>query len=295
MGKIHRPGFDYTDTTTRNLYKFFLQRDGDSGGITHYNKISFAEAIFQFLNSEEYLNLKNSKNFDLNLDTKVDYTILKINDRANKTLEPLHQLLQKDFTYHNIEFVNYKTTNVDDFFSSRGIKQNWIADLWGLLPTTSPSELAVTASHLVAMEYLIKNNLDQLIVFEDDVILDSNFIGILTNCFKDLPKDYDFLADSTIIPNHQEFCTEERSINIGSNFICKAHLQNSHTGFMLYSKTGAQKILEFYRKYGLICSIDTFLFWLARRGDLDAYTTFYSNKLLYQKDIYDSMVTNKRT
>lgn len=294
MGKIHRGGFDYVDIATRNLYKFLLQREGDAGGIINYNELGFDKTLEQFLNCEEYLNLKKNKNFDLKLDTKLDYTILKINDRANKTLEPLHNLLQNDFTHHNIEFVNYKNTNIDEFFASRNIKNNWIADLWGLSTTTSPSELAVTASHLVAMEYLLEKDLDQIIVFEDDVILDSNFLGILANCLKDLPKDYDFMADSTLLPNYEEFSTEDWPIDAGSKYICKSNLQNAHTGFMLYSKSGAKRILEMYRQYGLMCSIDTFLFWLSRRGSLNGYTTFYSNKLLYQKDIYGSMVTNKR-
>jgi GR25 family glycosyltransferase involved in LPS biosynthesis len=166
--------------------------------------------------------------------------------------------------------------------------------LFGLALTTTASELAVTASHIFAMEYLLENNLDELIVFEDDVILSDNFVNLISQCVNDVPKDYDFLADCTLLPNYEEFSTEEHAIKIDSEFICRAHLQNSHTGFMMYSKKGAKEILDIYKSKGLICAIDTFLFWLNRRGNLNAYTTYYSNRLIKEKDIYGSIVTNNR-
>lgn len=192
--------------------------------------------------------------------------------------------------YHDIKFIDCNVVDVKEFFSSRGIDIHYIGDVFGLSKSFKDGELACAASHIVAMEYLLNNDLDQMVVFEDDIVLDDKFTNIMAACLNDLPSDYDFMSDSSVMPDYQEMSTVEDSIDIGSKFICKAHLQNSHTGFMLYSKAGAKNILELYRKYGFICPIDTFLFWLNRRGDLKAYTTFYTNKLISQKDIYESII-----
>jgi GR25 family glycosyltransferase involved in LPS biosynthesis len=294
MGKIHKHGYDYAGKAINNLYNFLLQREPDKLEYDNYIHHDFNDVVRDFLQSEEYHNLIKNKFLTASLNKKINYTVLKINDRAIDTLKDLHSKLNNVATYHEIKSIDYNLVNIKEFFKKRNISINWLGDLFGLSPTTTDSELAVTASHIFAMEYLLENNLDELIVFEDDVILSDNFVNLIFQCFNDVPKDYDFLADCTLLPNYEEFSTEEHSIKIDSEFICKANLQNSHTGFMMYSKKGAKKILDIYKKKGIICAIDTFLFWLNRRKDLNAYTTYYSNKLIKEKDIYGSIVTNKR-
>jgi hypothetical protein len=290
MGKIHQHDFDYRDVQTKNLYKFYLQREVDIDGKNNYSSVDYSVALECIIKSEEYENLKKYKSSQLTykLNKKLDYTIIKINDRAVKTLELLHQTVNGN--YHNIKFIDYNVVDINNFFSSRNINIHYIGDLFGLSKYFKNGELACAASHIVAMEYLLDNDLEQLMVFEDDIILEDKFKNILPICLKDLPDNYDFMADSSYMPNYQEISTVEDIIDIGSKFICKAYLQNSHTGFMLYSKSGAKNILNLYRKYGFICPIDTFLFWLNRRGDLKGYTTFYSNKLINKKDIYESLI-----
>jgi len=255
MGDLHKHNFDYSDVQTRNLYKFYLQREVDIDGKNNYNSVDYPVALECIIKSEEYENLKKYKSSQLTykLNKKLDYTVIKINDRAVKTLELLHQVVNGN--YHNIKFIDYTVVDINNFFSSRGININYMGDLFGMSKYFKNGELACAASHIVAMEYLLDNDLEQFIVFEDDIILEDKFNNILSICLKDLPNNYSFMADSSDMPNYQEMSTVEDIIDIGSKFICKSHLQNSHTGFMLYSKDGAKNILNLYRKYGYISSI----------------------------------------
>jgi hypothetical protein len=59
---------------------------------------------------------------------------------------------------------------------------------------------------------------------------------------------------------------------------------------MLYSKEGAKNIIEQYKKYGVMCAIDTFLFWMSRRADLKGYTTYHSNRLIKYKDFIGTLI-----
>ena len=295
MGKIHKHGINYHIKALHNLYSVILQRKIDSAGIESYKNSDYVNVIRDLENSAEYFNLINSKTEITTLPKKINYTIIKVNNRADETIKDLHKTLGDQFIYHDMEFVNYKNTDVNQFFSDRNIQINWLADLFGLKPTTSPSELAVAASHIVALEYLLANNLDELIVFEDDSVLNPDFIRVFSNSFNDLPQDYDIMSDTTIFPDYQEISTEDKDIRLDSKYICRAYLQNSCTAFMLYSKKGANKILEYYRKIGLICAIDTYLYWLNRRNDLQIYTTYHSNRLLLDTSIHGTLITNERT
>lgn len=287
MGKIHTHGFNYETTTIRNLYKCILQREVDAEGL-NYRTGNYDAVVEIILNSGEYSNL-DFKSLNSTLNKKINYTVMKVDNRADATIKDIHDLLDDNFIYNEIEFFNYKKSDINKFYSDRGIDMCWMADVFGLSAEPKIGEYACLASHIVALEHLVNNDLDELIVFEDDIILNENFINIFSSCFNDLPKDYDALADSTYIPNYQETSTEVRDILIDSDYISKAYLQNSHTGFIMYSKEGAKKILELFIKYGAIAAIDTYLFWLNRRDSLNIYTTFYNNRLVVQKDIYGSI------
>lgn len=298
MGKVHKSGTNYSALGTNNIYRAFLQREPDVGGFNANSTQPFGSVLSSIRSSPEYnqLCIKKLNNIQLDFNKKINYTIIKIDNRADETTKLIHDTLSNDFIYNDgVEFVNYKIHNINDFYESRGIKINWVGDLFGLKQTTSDSELAITASFIKTLEHTVDNNLDEMIVFEDDVLLNDRFLINLSNLLKDLPDDYDFLADATIEPHYEELVTEEKSCLIGSDFICRSYLQNAHCGFMLFSNKGARTILEAYRKFGVICAIDTFLFWLSRRDDLNGYTTFHSNKLLECKDIYGTSVTESRT
>jgi GR25 family glycosyltransferase involved in LPS biosynthesis len=298
MGKIHKQNADYVGTTIANLYRAYLQRETDEVGSSGYRIQTYGEILHSLKNSVEYQELcfkkQNAKIVPLN--KKISYTVIKIDNRSDETLKLLHDELKEKFTYcDNLKFIDGRTENIQEFFDSRKIKINWCADLFSLKKETSTTELAIIASHMVIMEYLLNSDIDEIVVFEDDVKLQNNAVNILTNCINDLPNNYDFMADTTYEPHYEELSTVEYSIITDSNYICRSFLQNAHTGFMIYSKKGAENIINLYKKYGVMCAIDTFLFWMSRRGDLQGYTTYYSSRIISYKDFLGTLVENKRT
>jgi GR25 family glycosyltransferase involved in LPS biosynthesis len=293
MGKIHKYRYDYHGICIANLYRAFLQREPDPGGIQSYNSQTYDDIACSIKNSHEYqqICLVKQNTPKLSIDKKLKYTVIKINNRADDYIKSTHEQLKDDFIYcDDLKFIDGKIDDVCEFFNSRGININWVGDLFGHSKKTSSSELACAASHIVAMEYVLNNDIDKLIVFEDDIVLQENAVNILTNCLHDLPNDFDFMSDMTYEPHYEEVSTVEYSILADSKYICKARLQNAHTGCMIYSKQGAQNILNLYKKYGVICAIDTFLFWLNRRSDLKGYTTYYSNRLIKNKDFIGTLI-----
>jgi glycosyl transferase family 25 len=61
-----------------------------------------------------------------------------------------------------------------------------------LFENISNAKMAIHLSHMYAYKE-IKNNYDEAIIFEDDVILCDDFINIFNNYLTQLPKDYDML------------------------------------------------------------------------------------------------------
>jgi GR25 family glycosyltransferase involved in LPS biosynthesis len=289
MGQVHKHGVDYNGNTVRNLYRFLLQREVDEQGFVSYYNQNFDDSVNSLTASIEYQRIRDTKTHTAEISKKINYVVMKIDNRADETVGKIHSTLDNNFIYNEIEFFNYKISDVNKFYADRNMSMSWMADVFGLNKIPKIGEYACLASHIVALEYLIQSEFDELLVIEDDVILSSNFLRLFNLCYNDLPNDYDALADSTYLPNYQEFSTEINNILIDSKYICRAYLQNSHTGVILYSKQGAKKILERFKTYGAISAIDTYLFWLNRRDNLSIYTTFYSNKLIDQKDIYGSI------
>lgn len=296
MGKIHKHGNNYHRTAIKNIYRAFLQREADDDAWAYMNHPH--EFILDSVKgSHEYSGLVQAKRniVQAPLDKTVGYTVIKIDDRATTSLTDLHVKMASAFAYRDdITFFDGRVNDVNEFFKSRDININWCADLFGLNPHTTPTELAVAASHILGMEYILNNNIDELIVFEDDVELHNNAAKILSNCLADTPQDYDFLADSSYEPHYEELSTEDRPIGIESKYVCKSYLQDAHSGFMLYSRQGAKNIIDYYKKFGVMCAIDTFLFWLSRRGSLNGYTTYHSNRIIYSKDFLGTLVVRAK-
>ena len=54
-----------------------------------------------------------------------------------------------------------------------------------------PGEVAVSLSHRLAYETLLKNNWKSILILEDDFVVDANKIGLLESMYKELPPDWD--------------------------------------------------------------------------------------------------------
>ena len=59
--------------------------------------------------------------------------------------------------------------------------------------TNRRSELSLHLKHLYLYRLMVQENYEEVLVFEDDVILSNGFIAILAEYMKQLPRDYDML------------------------------------------------------------------------------------------------------
>ncbi len=57
--------------------------------------------------------------------------------------------------------------------------------------TIQPGEVAVSLSHRLAYETMLKNNWKHVLILEDDFVVDDNKIGLLETMFSELPSDWD--------------------------------------------------------------------------------------------------------
>ena len=294
MGKIYKAGKNYHNISIKNLYEYFLQRNINDNEYQYYGS-GYGDALNAILTSEEFKNLSNIKETNIvnsqEFNQKIDYTIVKVDDRGVESIKHNAEIMGNNFIYHDgLTFFNYKKQNLDEFLSYRGMRINNLNERFGIYFPQTNGNHALIASDIIAMEYMLKNNIPEMIIFEDDIILHKDFTKRFKLAYNDLPKDYDFLADMTVLPNYEEFATEEKNNLIGSDYICKSYLQNSHTGFMLWSNKGAKKMLDAWYNFGILCPIDTFMFYLGQTDILNGFTTFQQNKFIDQKDIYGSLL-----
>jgi len=90
---------------------------------------------------------------------------------------------QEEFTKHNIE-------NVNRFSAIYGNPDNLPHNM-----TTEPilTNIGVTLSHLRILEYAQENNLDNVLIFEDDVVFVDDFNDKFNALFHEIPNDWDMI------------------------------------------------------------------------------------------------------
>lgn len=287
MGRLHKHSNDYHRMYIKNCYQYFLRRNINDDEYRYYTNLNDT-AILNIVSSSAEAKSIIAQSLDaraINDFDKIPYTVIKINDRAETILKPMHEQLHDKFTYKNdIEFVDYRKDDVHDFFKQRNINIAWLGSLFGLASEPLEHELAVFASHIKCLEYIVKNNIPEMIVMEDDVILTFDFIHKFKKAYSSLPNNYDFLSDSVVMPNYEELSTNDQYMLTDNLLLNKGYLQNAYMCFTLYSYNGAKKILDYFKHYGVICPIDTMLFHLNRENKLNGYSTYYHTRFIESTD-----------
>lgn len=266
-----------------NLYRFVLRRDPDLGTLLSQVNLDFDQVKEILLTSDEYKQLLCETSAHHR--PVLPYTIVYVNDRARENMINTRRMI-KNFPPRIIEFFNAHTQNYYEFFSSRDIPITWDKNRWGRDPLVG--EFGNVASFVLAYEHMVEHDLDEMIVFEDDAMIDSSFLDKFYQCYADLPDDFDYLADGGCFPDRSAFYNPI-DVLVGSSVICNATVKDSHCGFMLYSRKGAEKILQTFKTRGFESPIDTTMYNWTRLGLLKGYTTFYKNTLLTGKDQFGTL------
>ena len=166
-------------------------------------------------------------------------------------------------------------------------KRPWFKIKWRL----TWGELGVWLSAVTAWEYLLESDLDALIVFEDDAIIEPTFNDGIKKYLEELPDDWD--AVSLFVPENQRgdyyynvtFNSTGDAVSyrrgnkrfhdsiyrIGDGLLCRTY-QGYCNVAMMYSKSGAQKLLDLTKELGSYTPVDCFVFQMANLRRINAYS-----------------------
>ena len=196
------------------------------------------------------------------------YTILHVNNRAKHLMDQNKKVL-KNFEYiDSISFFNGNINNPWDELALRGINVSSWKPYDGRKSNPLPGELGIWISYLNIFEYIIKTNIQQLLVIEDDVKIKNNSAANIYALMEKLPENWDFLS-LHYNPGQNELTPES---DIGSKKIHKSINQPSSTVAIIYSNSFAKKFLKLAGEKGIEYTIDCFLHNQARLGLLNGYS-----------------------
>ena len=223
------------------------------------------------------------------------YTIVHVNDRAKEQMDSNRKIL-KSFDYvGNIEFFNGNVGRAWDVINHMGIR----TDVWkpydGRQFPPLPGEYGIWLSTINVLEYIVKHNLESLLVIEDDVLLEKNAEKNILLALNDLPESWDFLS-LYYFEGHNEHSSET---DIGSSLVHKSINQPAGGQAIIYSNSGAKKILKLVKRKGIEYTSDCFIFEQSRLGFVKGYSVipgvkkYLEHKHKYIKSLIDPQ--NKRS
>ena len=197
--------------------------------------------------------------FNLTKPLVVDYHIIYINDERKTNRDSINSIVNgnlKEIFSLNANDVN----EIDKFYlNNKQFKTSWDG--------FKPGELGNFASHYSAWKYVVDNNLDSLLVFEDDVIMHDDFMEKYNTIMNNVPLDYDVMSifvDSNQYPRYRP----DHFIN---DYIAKGY-QDWSTLCYVISRQGAEKLVRYVHEVGMDHPTDWFIFRKGHRGIFNVYT-----------------------
>lgn len=203
------------------------------------------------------------------------YCIIHVNDRAIHNIKT-NRVILKDFEYiENIEFFNGNTQNALDVFNHMGIR----TDVWNPYDGRSfpplPGEYGIWISTINVWNYMISNDIAELLVLEDDIELSKTAQEDILLLKNELPEKWDFLS-LYHFDGHNNF---DSTTDIGSIYIHKSINQPSAGQAILYSNAGAKKFMRLIRHKGIEYTSDCFIFEQSKIGAVNGYSVIPNKKL----------------
>lgn len=208
------------------------------------------------------------------------YAIIHINDRSAENIKSIKDVLSEWDYIDDISYFNGNTGNAADVLNHIGINLNAWLPYDGRTSQPLPGEYGIWLTTLNIFKYISDNDIDELLVFEDDITLHKDFIKNFNKCYSDLPKNYDFLS---LYYFEQHNNTDKRTL-IDSKYIHKSLNQYSACQAMLYSNKGAKKLLRAMKRKGMEYTNDCFIFKQSHIGVVDGYSILPNNLVFLEHD-----------
>lgn len=196
------------------------------------------------------------------------YSIIHVNDRCINQINHNKKVL-KNFEYiDKIQYFDGNLHNGHDVLNDWGIPLNVWSPYDGRSNPPLPGEYGIWVSIINALKYIVDNNIDKMLLLEDDIVLNKNFVSNLKKAMMDLPENYDFLS-LYYFEGHNWL---DEKTDIGSKYIHKSYNQYSAGQAMVYSYKGAKKLLKAIKRKGIEYTSDCFIYRQALEGVVDGYS-----------------------
>ena len=193
---------------------------------------------------------------------------MHVNNRAIKQMSHNKSIL-KNFEYvDDVKFINGNTDNALAMLKARRVPIDVWAPYDDRVSPPLPGEYGIWISTINLWEYIVKNDIDKLLVLEDDVILEEDAPKIIEQCLLELPPKWDFL--SLYYFNDQNEVSKDSDID--KKYIHKSINQHSAAQAMVYSKAGAQKLLKLIKRKGMEYTNDCFIYEQGKVADVNGFS-----------------------
>lgn len=201
------------------------------------------------------------------------YTIIHINDRSKENMERTKSVLSSFEYISDIDFCDGRKVDARKIIENIGISINW-SPYDGRTTDPLPGEFGVWLSNINVYKYIVKNRIPEMLILEDDAILKENFVNIFLEVLKEAPKSYDFIS----LYNFEYQNQENHRTDIGNKYLHRSINQYSAFQGMIFTYSGAKKILRLLKKEGIEYTNDCQIF----RKSLEEKLNGYCLKSLYQ-------------
>lgn len=174
-----------------------------------------------------------------------DFCIIKINDmRLENQNEIVKQL--SDFNEHKIRCIDGHNEDEVRLFFKNNTKIKEIRK-------TRAGYLGHWLSFLNALNYIVDNNLESLLILEDDAILSKTFVEDLELYMSEVPENYDFFMAYQLLPqiHNCEFSNKRVSSNVTTNGQSSNNFGKIHEDWQI----GSKYVLKLYQSFGSVGQI----------------------------------------
>jgi GR25 family glycosyltransferase involved in LPS biosynthesis len=128
-------------------------------------------------------------------------------------------------------------------------------------------EIGNFGSHYLAWKFLAESDLENILIFEDDILIENDFIKKYNIAIDNVPADYDVLS-IFVHPNQYDRFDKTQEI---SYYIAKGY-QDWSTLCYVVSKSGAKKLINYLKEHGMSRPTDWFIFRGGNEGAFNVYT-----------------------
>ena len=190
---------------------------------------------------------------------EINYHIIYINDERKSNRENIQSVVNGNL--RNVFSLNANDPQeVEKFYvNNKKFKVLWDGYKVG--------EFGNFASHYSAWQYVIDEDLDSLLVFEDDAIIHEDFVTKYNIIKSNVPDDYDVMS-VFVDPNQYERYLPNHYVN---DYISKGY-QDWSTLCYIVSRQGAEKLIRYVNEIGMDHPTDWFIFRKGHAGTFNVYT-----------------------